>query len=156
MRKSNEFMMGGRLEIKKVGVKDKEAIGKMTSKEEIMKFIGSGTLITGEGLDKFIEDIMKGEIKFWKLDDDGHFIGLIGINPFLKYDSLTIMIDTHHQGKGYFKKALKLFREMYGKEFYIIVKKKNKNMMRIAHKNFEYVGHRLLYGVMDIYIFRHP
>lgn len=155
MRETNEFMRGGRLEIKKVGSKDKEAIGSMTSKEEIMKFIGSGTLITGEGLDKFIKDIMEGHIKFWKLDDNGKFVGLIGINPFLKFDSLTIMIDTPQQGKGYFKKALKLFRDMYGKEFYIIVKKKNKKMMRIAHKNFEYVGHRLLYGVMDIYIFRY-
>lgn len=150
----NDFV-GGKLSLEEITKEDKGHINEITSSKNIMENLGSGNVLNDEELNKFLKDIQNKKQIFFKLMDGNKFIGIIGVNEFLKLPSLTIAFKKEAQGKGYLKKALKLFHDYYKKKFYIIVKEKNKKMLRIARKNFKYVGRRLLYGIRYLYIFEY-
>jgi RimJ/RimL family protein N-acetyltransferase len=143
--------------IESITKEDYENIKNITQDEDVMKYIGNGKIFSEDDLNKFIDSSIKKEINYYKIMERHRFIGLVGLNPFLKKDSLTIMFDKKSQGQGYLKPVLEAFYKFNNNQhFSIIVKEKNKKMMKLANKYFKKDGRRLINGVLWVYLYTYP
>ena len=136
---------------------DFDAILEMTSKKSIMKFIGNGKVWNEEKVQKFIhynleeqnQNQNKRQNYYYKIvsstdSGDDIFIGIIGAHEMKgrKGFYLTSMIEKIHQGKGYYKEALELFKNRLKREkiktdrLKSLVRKNNKRMNEIRKKHY--------------------
>ncbi len=147
------------IELKDIKEEDFVDIYKMTKKKSIMKFIGDGKIWDKEKVKKFIDYNLEEQRQnrnqrknyYYKIvsrDMGDIFIGIIGAHTMKgkKGFYLTSMIEKIHQGKGYYKEALELLKEVLKREriktdrLRSLVRKNNKRMNEIRKKHYYFNG----------------
>ena len=140
------------IELYDIMEEDFDDILEMTSKKNIMKFIGTGKVWDGEKVGKFIEYNLQEQTQnqnkrqnyYYKIvfstGKKNIFIGIIGahIMKGRKGFYLTIMVEKEHQGKGYYRESLELLKQVLKREriktdrLKSLVRKSNKRMNEIS------------------------
>ena len=126
-----------------------EEIKKLTQNEGIMSYVGDGDIWDDVKISNFIEynnSEKKSERKekYFTVRDGKNFIGLIGISYLIVFGNyyFNIILDKRFQGKGYYHKSLKIFKEELEKYnmkydiFYLLVRQENKRMLSISERYY--------------------
>jgi len=157
------------IQLQNITFRDFKDIKKLTSSQNVMKYIAEGNIWSVERVKKFIKYCQiennqndnkrtKYYYKIVNIDNEKSskqsihntytFIGIIGFHTFLQFKDyyLKVYIKEHQQGKGFYSKAVNLLLHKVAKHKphinYILslVYKDNEKMNSISKKKYEFIN----------------
>ena len=145
----------------KIVKSDFKNIKKLTSNEEVMKYVGNSKVWNNKNVTNFIDYCIEEQDNeddryprnnyYYKIINNlKEFIGIIGIHKFSVFGIknqffLTIYIDPKYNGMGIYKKSFELLIKKIKStrpgvnNLYIMVRLNNERMNTISKKNYKFI-----------------